>query len=60
MLQFLDNLRQLFFFSNYIGEIKHFTLDLLKIPTLKAGPTEQFLIADHPKTTMNESLNVRL
>ena len=32
MLQVLDNLRQLFMFSNYIGEIDHFTLDLLKRP----------------------------
>ena len=30
MLQFLDNLRRLFIFSNYIGKIGHFTLDLLK------------------------------
>ena len=31
MLQFLDNLRRLFiFFFNYIGEIDHFTLNLLK------------------------------
>ena len=31
MLQFLDNLWWLFIFSNYIGEIDHFTVDLLKI-----------------------------
>ena len=30
MLQFMDNLRLLFIFSNYIREIDHFTLDLLK------------------------------
>ena len=30
MLQVLDSLRQLFIFSNYIGETDHFTLDLLK------------------------------
>ena len=30
MLQFLDNLWRLFIFSNYVGEIDHFTLDLLK------------------------------
>ena len=30
MLQFLDNLRQLFIFFNYIEEIDTFTLDLLK------------------------------
>ena len=30
VLQFLDNLRQFFIFSNYIGEIDHFTLDFLK------------------------------
>ena len=29
VLQYLDNLRRLFIFSNYIGEIDHFTLDLL-------------------------------
>ena len=28
--QFKENLRQLFSFSNYIEEIDHFTLDLLK------------------------------
>ena len=30
MLQVLDNLRQLFIFSNYIGEIDQYTLDLLE------------------------------
>ena len=30
MLHFLDNLRQPFIFSNYIGEVDHFTLDLQK------------------------------
>ena len=30
MLQYLNNLRHLFIFSNCIGEIDHFTLDLLK------------------------------
>ena len=30
MLQFLDNLWRLFIFSNYIWEIDHFTLDLLR------------------------------
>ena len=30
ILQVLDNLRQLFIFSNCIGEMEHFTLDLLK------------------------------
>ena len=30
MLQYLDNLRWLFIFSNYIGEIDHFMLDLRK------------------------------
>ena len=30
MLQFLDNLWQLFIFSNYLREIDHFTLDLSK------------------------------
>ena len=28
--------------------------------TRQVGPCEKFLIVDHPKTTMNESLNVRL
>ena len=32
VLRFLDNLRWLFIFSNYIGETDHFTLDLLKRP----------------------------
>ena len=30
IVQFLDNLQRLFIFSNNIGEINHFTLDLLK------------------------------
>ena len=30
ILQFLDNLRLLFIFSYYKGQIDHFTLDLLK------------------------------
>ena len=30
MLQYLDNLGRFLIFSNYIGEIDHFTLDLLK------------------------------
>ena len=30
MLQFFENLWQLFIFSNYIREIDHFTLELLK------------------------------
>ena len=30
MLQFLDNLWRVSIFSNYIGEIDHFILDLLK------------------------------
>ena len=30
ILQFLDNLWQLFIFSNYIGKIAHFTLNPLK------------------------------
>ena len=30
MLQYLNNLRHLFIFSNCIGEIDHFTFDILK------------------------------
>ena len=51
MLQVFDNLRQLFIFSNYIAEIDHFTLDL---PILNAGPSEEFLIVDHPKEDHKE------
>ena len=47
LLQVLDNLRKLFIFSNYIGEIDHFV-------------KSSSLWAIQKKTTMNESLNVRL
>ena len=30
LLQIIDKLRRLFIFSNYIGQIDHFTLELLK------------------------------
>ena len=46
MLQFLNNLWQLFIFSNNI-EIGHFKLDLLK-------RSENFLIVDHPKEDHNK------
>ena len=45
MLQFLDNLWQVFIFSNDIRE---------KGLTLNAGPSEKFLIVDHPKEGHNE------
>ena len=35
-----------FSFFKFIGEIDHFTLDF---PILDAGPSEKFLIVDHPK-----------
>ena len=34
LLQFLDNLRRPLIFSNYIGEVDHFTLDLLTLDLL--------------------------
>ena len=54
MLQILDNFRQLRIFSNYIGEIHHFTLDLWKGPVLIAGSSEEFLIVDHLKEDHKE------
>ena len=56
MLQFLDNLRRFFIFSNCIGEINHFTLDFLKSLIFNAVPTEkfQFLIVEHLKEDHNE------
>ena len=54
MLQFLDNLRWLFILSNYIREIDHFTHDLPKRSILNAGPSEKFLIVDHPKEDHSE------
>ena len=42
------------FFSNYIGEIDHFTFDLLKGLILNAGPSEKLFIANHLKKTHNK------
>ena len=54
MLQFLNNLWRLFIFSNYT-EIDYVKLDLLKMSdTANAGPSENFLIVDHPKEDHNE------
>ena len=55
MLQCLNNLWWLFIFSNYI-EMDHFKLDLLKryLTILNAGPSENFLIVEHPKEDHNE------
>ena len=39
-------------FSNYIGEIYHFTF--WKAPILNAGPSEEFLFVCHPKEDHNE------
>ena len=59
VLQVLDNLRQLFISSNYIGEIDHFTLVILK--RSDTGRPEEFLLLGtiQNKTTMNKSLAVR-
>ena len=54
MLQFLDNLWRLFIFSDCIREIDHFTLDFLKRSSNNGGPSEKFLIVDHPKEDHNE------
>ena len=53
MLQAFNILRQLFIFSNYMAEIDHFTLDLLKKSDI-AGPSEDFLTVDHQKEDHNE------
>ena len=53
-VQFLDNLWQLSIFSNYIGEIDQFTLDLREDLILNAGNSERFLIVDHRKEGRNE------
>ena len=54
-VQVLDNFRQLFIFSNYIGEIDHFTLDLLKrSDTYRRTFLKKFFIVDHPKEDYNE------
>ena len=63
MLEFLDNLRRLFIFSNYIGEIDHFTLDgpSEKIRYLTLDLQKSFLLWNiRKKTTMSESLNVSI
>ena len=51
-----------FSFSNYTGEIDHFTLDLLKkVRYLTLGLLKYFLLWTIRKnSTMNASLNVRL
>ena len=54
MVQFLDNLWRLSIFSNYIGEIDQFTLDLREDLILNAGNSERFLIVDHRKEGCNE------
>ena len=54
MIQFLNNLWWLFIFSNYIGEIDQFTLDLQEGLILNAGNSERFLIVDHRKEGRNE------
>ena len=43
---------RLLIFANYVRELDHFTLDLLKRLILNTGASK--------KTTVNESLNVRL
>ena len=55
ILQFLDKLWRVFIFSNYIRETNYCTLNLLKKgPICNAGPSEKFLIVDHPKEDDNE------
>ena len=54
MLQDFDNLRWHSIFSNYIGEIDQFMLDLQKGPIVNHEPSEKFLIADHPKEDHKE------
>ena len=54
-VQVLDNFRQLFIFSNYIGEIDHFTLDILKgSDTYRWTSRKKFSVVDHPKEDHNE------
>ena len=53
VLQFLDNLWRLFIFSNYIEEINHFTLDLLKRSNIQCWNFEMFLFVDHLKEDHN-------
>ena len=59
-LQILDNLQWLFIFSNYIVEINHFTLDKSDRYLTPDLPRSFILWSIQRKTTMNESLNVRL
>lgn len=44
LLQFLDTLWGVFIFSNYVWEINHLMLDLLKSPILSAGLSEKFIL----------------
>ena len=62
MLQFLDNLRRLLNFLNYIGEIDQFTLNFLKRSSTWGWTFSlKFLIVEHMKeTTINENLNAKL
>ena len=59
MLQVLENLRQLFIFSNYIAEIDQFTLDLLKRSDTYRWTFWRVFNLDHPKED-HKSVNVRL
>ena len=62
MVQVLVNLCQLFIFSNYIEEIDHFTLDLLKSSTTYRWTFEKFFLlrTSRKKPTTNKALTVRL
>ena len=51
MLQDFNNLRRHSIFSNYIDQ---FMLDFQKGPTVNHEPSENFLIADHPKEDHKE------
>ena len=51
MLQDFNNLRRHSIFSNYIDQ---FMLDLQKGPIVNHEPSENFLIADHPKEDHKE------
>ena len=50
----LDNSWGLFIFSNYIGEIDHFTWTFWKGPIFNAGPSEKFPFLDNPKEDHKE------
>ena len=60
LLSFLGNLRRFSSFSNYIGEIDHFILNTLKRSDTCVGPTEIFLIDDHPKDTTIKDLQLKI